>query len=148
VKSRHGFTVVETLIAVVICGLVVLLGYPKVRDGLARTNLRSARTTLVNMVAAARAAGAQTNRITWLKWNGNTAMVMARPRLAPGAGNADTIGAVNNLATLYGVTVNSGQTDSIRFDRYLARVNPVTLTVTKGSHYETISMDGMGRVLK
>jgi prepilin-type N-terminal cleavage/methylation domain-containing protein len=150
VKSRNGFSLVETMIVVVITGIIVLLGYPKVRDGLVRNNLRSARTTLVNMVAAARAAGAQTNRTTWLKLEGNKALVMARPRLVDLAGsNADTIGTVNNLQTLYGVTVASGaDPDSIRFDRYLALVNPVTLTVSKGSHSETVSLDGMGRVLK
>lgn len=147
-KSRNGFSLVETMIAVVLAGLVVLLGFPKVREGLVRNNVRSARTTLINMVAAARAAGAQTNRTTWLTFEGNKVMVIARPRLVTLAGSdADTIGTVNDLGTLYGVTVASAVA-SIRFDRYIARVNPITLTVSKGGHSEAVSLDGMGRVLK
>ena len=153
-KSRTGFTVVETMIVVVIAGLVVLLGFPKLRQAIAQSNVRGARTTVVNMLARARAGAMQTNRQTWLKVESNTAIVLARPRRLPGVGTADTLGAIQNLSTQYGVTVTSSRTagspDSIQFDpRGLASgfaAEGVTITVAKGPHSNQIKVDMLGRI--
>ncbi len=146
---RTGFTLIETLITIVIVGLLVLIAYPKVSSALMTNNMRSARTALVNMVAKARAASLQSSRITWLKFEGDRAVILARPRRVLAAGSdADTIGAVLNFAE-YGMGVSGA--DSIRF-------NPgglgsglgggVTLQVYHGSYNESIQIDGMGRVTK
>ena len=85
VRSRSGFTLIEALIVVVILGLIMVIGYPKVGAAMAKTDLRSARTTVINLVATARAASVQTNRRTWIKLEGNRAYVLARPRADSGA---------------------------------------------------------------
>src|SRR5687767_10142127 len=102
----NGFTIIETMMVVTILGAVTLIGYPRMRDGMTRTNVRGARTTLINLLSKARTAATQTNRITLLKIEGNNAFVLARPRLVAAAGsNADTLGAVEPLGDIYGVTV-------------------------------------------
>ena len=150
VPRRDGFTLVETLVVVVLLGLIVLIGFPKMRAALGRSDLRGARTTMINMVAAARAASVQGNRLTWIKFQGNTAHVLARPRVVPAGGsNADTVGAVRNLSTQYGVTVVA--TDSIQFDPRgfgTAFGGTKTIVLSKGGHSSTITIDGLGRVRK
>ncbi len=152
VRSRSGFTLIEMLIVVVILGLIVLFGYPKVGAAMAKTDLRSARTTVINLVATARAASVQTNRRTWIKFEGNKAYVLARPRQKVGAGTADTVGTVQNLSAQYGVTLATGaDPDSIQFDPRGFGANlglGVTVTLSRNSHAETVTLDGLGRVIK
>jgi prepilin-type N-terminal cleavage/methylation domain-containing protein len=149
VQSRNGFTLVETLIVVVLLGLIVLIGFPKMSSAMARSDLRGARTTMINMVATARAASVQSNRLTWVKFEGSTAHVLARPR-QDGAVGADTVGVVRDLSDQYGVTVAAG-VDSIQFDPrgFGAGFGDTTaIVLTRAGHSSTITIDGLGRVRK
>jgi Tfp pilus assembly protein FimT len=152
VRSRTGFTLIATLIVVVLLGLLVLIGFPRLSTALVRTEVRGARTSMINLVAKARAAAAQSNRRTWIRFNGNSAYVLARPRLTVGGGgNADTVGSVQDFAELYKVTVTAG-VDSIQFDpRGIGSgfdANGVTVVLDRDGHSSTITIDGLGRVTK
>jgi len=149
VRRRDGFTLVEALIAVVILGLIVLIGFPKMSSAMVQSDLRSARTTMVNMVATARAASVQSNRLTWIKFEGNTAHVLARPRV-DGAAGADTVGGVQDLSDLYDVAVVPG-VDSIQFDPRgfgMGFGTDVAIVLSRSGHSSTITVDGLGRVRK
>ncbi len=149
-RSRHGFTLVEALIVVVILGLIVLIGFPKISAAMVRSDLRSARTTMINLVATARAASVQTNRRTWVKFEGATAYVVARPRRMAGAGDADTVGMVQDLSAQYGVALAAGA-DSIQFDPRGFGVSfgdTTSIVLSRNSHSETVTLDGLGRVIK
>jgi len=148
VRSRSGFTLIEALIVVVVLGLIMVIGYPKVGAAMGKTDLRSARTTVINLVATARAASVQTNRPTWIKFEGNKAYVLARPRKKAGAGTADTVGTVQDLSAQYKVTV-APVLDSIQFDPRGFGVSLAdTVTLTRNGHTETVRLDGLGRVIK
>jgi prepilin-type N-terminal cleavage/methylation domain-containing protein len=146
-----GFTLVETLMVVVILGAVALIGVPKMQSGMTSTNLRGARTSLTSLVAKARASATQTNRMTLLKIEGNNAYVLARPRLVPLAGStADTVGSVRPLDQLYGVTITA-PIDSIRFDpRGLGSGfgSGTTFLLSRDGHTDSIRVDGLGRVTR
>jgi prepilin-type N-terminal cleavage/methylation domain-containing protein len=149
---RRGFSLVEMLIVVVMIGIMLGIGFPKMRAGMANNNVRAARTALINMMAGARNASSQTNRSAWVKIEGNRAVVLARPRqdgVKTGTINADTIGPVQNLGTLYGVTVTA-TVDSFRFNPTLTSLDVVgtTFTISRSGHVETVAVDGLGRVLK
>jgi len=148
---RGGFTLIEMLVALVVVSLVLLIGLPKFSSAMTSQNLRGSRTTVVNMLVKARAASTESNRLTWLKVSGNKAWILARPRISAGAGNADTLGVVEDLNKRYGTTVAMSR-DSIGFDpRGIASElggGAVTLTVTKSSHSEVVTIDALGRVVK
>jgi prepilin-type N-terminal cleavage/methylation domain-containing protein len=149
---RRGFTLIETLVALVVVSLLLLIGLPKFTSAMTAQNLRGARTTVVNMLAKARAASTQSNRLTWLKVSGNKAWILARPRSSVLAGSdADTLGVVEDINKRYGAAVVMSR-DSIGFDpRGIASElggAPVTLTVSKSGHTEQVTIDAMGRVVK
>jgi prepilin-type N-terminal cleavage/methylation domain-containing protein len=150
-NRTNGFTLIETMLVVTILGAMMLIGFPRMRDGMTRSNVRGARTTLINLLAKARTAATQTNRVTLLKIQGNNAFVLARPRLvADGISNADTLGAVEPLGAIYGVTVTA-LIDSVRFDpRGLGTGfgGGTDFLVSKNGKTETIRVDGLGRVTK
>jgi prepilin-type N-terminal cleavage/methylation domain-containing protein len=147
---RKGFSLVEMLIVVAILGILVAIGLPRMRAGMINNNVRAARTTVINMIAAARSAAAQTNRSTWVKIQGGRALVLARPRLVWLSGSdADTIGPIQNLTQLYGVTVTA-TVDSFRFNPTLTTLGAVStkFTITRDGRIDTVVVDGLGRVLK
>lgn len=150
-SQRKGFTLVETLMVVVILGALVLIAYPKVSAGMLQSNLRSSRTTTANMLAKARIAAMQSNRSTWIKFQGNRVWVIARPRRKPPlTEQVDTIGAVQDLMALYGSTV-SFPGDSIQYDpRGWASgfATDSVVTISHGGKYQDIMLDGLGRVRK
>jgi prepilin-type N-terminal cleavage/methylation domain-containing protein len=152
VSHRRGFTLIEMLMVILIIAMLVLIGYPKVSRAMVKTNVRGARTTLANMFAKARTVATQTNRKTRLKFSGNRVWIVASPRLLAGAGTVDTIGPVENLNTLYGVSVTSSPVvDSVTFDpRGLAGGFGATSTlkVARSGHTDSIVVDGVGRVVK
>ena len=144
-RARSGFTLIEALVCVVVLGLICLIGFPKISAAMVRSDLRSARTTVVNLVATARAASIQTGQRTWVKFDGNNALVLIRDA----AGATDTIGAVQNLSAQYAVTVVG--VDSIAFDPrgFGASFGDTTsVTLSRNSHSETVTLDGLGRVIK
>lgn len=153
-RSRNGFTLVETLIVVVIFGLLTAVAFPKLRSALVQNDLRGARTMTINLVAKARAAATQSNRRTWVRFAGNSAYVLARPRQAAGAGNADTVGGVQNLYDVYKVNLSvlTAGVDSIQFDpRGIGsgfNTSGVTIQLSRGGYTSSIVIDGFGRVSK
>jgi prepilin-type N-terminal cleavage/methylation domain-containing protein len=145
-----GFTVIEMLLVITILGIVTLIGLPRMSAGRSSASVRGARTTLVNMLARTRIAAMETSRITLLKIDGNNAVILMRPRLLPGAGNADTLGAVAPLGDSYGVSVTA-TIDSVRFDpRGLATGfgTGTTFLLARNGFTETVRVDGLGRVTK
>jgi prepilin-type N-terminal cleavage/methylation domain-containing protein len=151
VSEKKGFTLVEMVIVVVLIGIVTLIGFPKVSSGLAKSNLRSSRTTLANMFAKARAFSVQANRRTSINFNGNNVVVTASPRTLAGTGTVDSVGAVQKLDLLYGVTLipPSGVT-SVAYDpRGFGSLGVSrTFVVTRNSKRDSIIVDGLGRVTK
>jgi prepilin-type N-terminal cleavage/methylation domain-containing protein len=156
VRSRDGFTLIETLIVVVLLGLIVLIGFPKISSAMVQNDLRGARTTMVNMMAAARAASVQSNRLTWIKFEGNTAHVLARPRVLAAGGVGfdppDTVGAVKDFAQIYGVAVafEPGK-DSIQFDPRGFGTGfgaEASIVLSRSGRSSTITIDALGRVRK
>ncbi|MBA3258891.1 MAG: prepilin-type N-terminal cleavage/methylation domain-containing protein [Gemmatimonadales bacterium] len=151
-RRRDGFTLVETLIVVVLMGLLVLMAFPKMSSAMVRNDLRGARTSMVNLVAKARTVAAQSGRRAWIKFEGNTAHVLARPRLTvAGAGDADTVGAIQDLAEVYKVGVDAS-VDSIQFDPTGIGTGlgaeVATIVLVRGDYSSTITIDGLGRVTK
>jgi prepilin-type N-terminal cleavage/methylation domain-containing protein len=147
---RGGFTLLEILTVIVILGTLTLIGLPRLNAGMTKASVRGARTTLINLLAKARTAATQTNRIALLKLEGNHAFVLLRPRLLPGAGNADTLGPVERLDDSYGVTITA-TVDSVRFDPRglgMGFGTGTTFSVARNGITEAIMVDGLGRVTK
>jgi len=150
---RGGFTLIETLVALVVVSLLLLIGLPKFTSAMSQQNLRGSRTAVINMLVKAQAASTTSNRLTWLKVStGGKAWIIARPRLvAAGTSTVDTLGLVEDLNKRYGVTMSYTGADSVGFDpRGIASLaaSSVVFTVNKSGHSESITIDKLGRVVK
>ncbi len=150
-RSRNGFTLVETLITVVVFGLVALIGYPKLSATMNKSNLRSARGAMINLVSKAQIASSQQGRRTWIKFDGNKAYVIARPPKI-GANTVDTVGPVMNFSQVYGTTVTfTAGADSIQFNPtgVASGLNAtVYVWLARSGYRDSLRIDGLGRVTK
>jgi prepilin-type N-terminal cleavage/methylation domain-containing protein len=151
-RRRAGFTIIETMIAVVIVALMSVMAYPKLRNSMIKANVRGARNQLANMLTAARTVSEQSNRNTTLIFNGNVARIEASPRRkTTGSGTLDTVGTLVNLSTVYGTTValSNGATQVPYSPRGLTSLTQdLKITVTRSGYTDSVMVDKLGRVRK
>jgi prepilin-type N-terminal cleavage/methylation domain-containing protein len=148
VSRRRGFTLVETLIVVVVIGLVSLIGLPRFQHAWAHSNVLSSKAKITSLYARARASAVESSRTAILVVNGGNAYVVARPRLSgPAAGVFDTITPVENLYTQYRVSLTA-DVDSIRVAPTGLGLGGAQVVLTKGSYADTVFINQYGRILK
>lgn len=147
-QRRSGFTLIELLIVIVIIGAISMFAFPRLQAAYRGSALRGARARLVTVYGAARAAAVQTNRPVRVHFAGNAMWVTATPRLATsGSGTADTIGPVQSLYDVFGVTITTG-VDSLLLDPRGLGLNGGTIVLGNASGADTITITGFGRVIR
>lgn len=149
VRSRKGFTLIETLMVVVVIGLAGLIAFPKFSEALGASNMRSARVKVTSLYANARAAAASSGRTAYLHLAGGQVYVTATPRrkLPIGANTQDTLTSPTSVYTQYGVSVTADK-DSIRIDPAGIGRDSVLIRLTKGVRVDTVRISQYGRVLQ
>jgi prepilin-type N-terminal cleavage/methylation domain-containing protein len=148
VLRRGGFTLVETLMVVVVMGLVTLIALPTLQNAWAHTSVLSAKGKVTSLYYKTRASAIESSRTAILVVNGGNAYVVARPRLVtlPGS-SVDTITPVENLYTQFQVSLTSN-VDSVRVTPTGLGAGGAQLVLTKGSYADTLSINQYGRIVK
>ncbi len=149
---RSGFTMLELMVVIVIVGVLALIGFPKIKDAIQKTYVRSARVATGTYVATARAAAIQRGcrGVVHFSPSAGSVWVTVCPRMAPGGGTIDTIGAVSQLGTLYNVTLSDTQ-DSVQFDPRGLRLNNNSTTVrftASSGEQDSIVINQLGKVVR
>jgi prepilin-type N-terminal cleavage/methylation domain-containing protein len=146
--NMRGFTLVEALIAIVVAGLLGLMGFPTLASSMSRHSAWNARAVAISKYGRARAIAVETGRATTLSWTGNVAVITATPRLA-GPGTLDTIGQPEDFGTLYGVTVSGVPGTALTIDpRGLGTSASATIFFTRDRVRDSVMVTGYGRVVK
>ncbi len=147
-SRRHGFTLIEMLMVVVIISLTTLMAVPRFRAAVNRSNMLSARAKVMASFSAARAAAAGSGRVTTMHVSGNSVWVTATPRLkTSGSGMVDTIVLPKNLYTLYGITATP-TVGTVVLNQTGLGSNGSDIVLSHGSLGDTIRISQYGRVLK
>jgi prepilin-type N-terminal cleavage/methylation domain-containing protein len=150
VSRRHGFTLVEMLMVVVIISLTTLMALPRFRDLVNRSNLLSARAKVMSSFSAARATAAGSGRVTTMNISGNRVWVTAAGRLKIpiGANTIDTIVLPKNLSTMYGVTATPSNGTTVVLNQTGLGIAANNIVLSHGTLADTIKISQYGRVLK
>lgn len=144
---RDGFTLVELVMVIVVAGLILIIGVPRMNSAVVDSNIRGARNSVHNMLAQARAGATEYGRATAVRFNGNQAYVtVATGQLV---NPLDTLGEVRNLNREFGVTVGASAA-LVSYDPRGFGLNGgnVTLTFTRSGHADTLVVSSFGRVLQ
>ena len=149
---RLGFTTIELLIVIVLIGVIVTIGFPRIRRTLDTTNVRSARVYLGTAVATARAAAVQRGCravVHFTSGASGTVWVTTCSRANPAA--LDTIGGVVQLASRFNVTL-AVTTDSIRFDPngLSPETAAASIQITGATSYghDSVHVNQLGKVVR
>ena len=143
---RNGFTVIEWMMVMVISGLIMLVAFPKVRQGIIKSAIKSARSDIVSMHSKARNAAVQNGKTTYVAFSGNSAVVLME--VAPGAASwADTLDGVQDMSDKYGVTLSVTE-DSLKFDPRGFGVQGGSIYIRRSGYADTITVSGFGRVVQ
>lgn len=139
---RAGFSLIELMIVITIIGLMLAMAMPRIQDTLVRRNLQGSRAAVVNLYARARVTALQQRRTTTVNFNGTSAWITA-PRAA---GGLDTVGAVTNLLTQYGVAVAATGNITITPTGLVNAGTPIQINVTKSGKSDSVMVSGYGRL--
>ena len=136
---RNGFTLIEMMIVIVIMGIMLAMATPKLHDWSASADARGARTAATSLLAKARAAAIQNNKVTTAAFSGTSGAVFV-------PATNDTLQQVA-LGSEYGVTM-SPSSWSVTYDpRGIGGFqDPVTVTFTKSGKTSSLTVSGYGRV--
>src|SRR5438034_10782028 len=92
---RSGFTLIEMITVVALIGMMVLIGFPKIRRALDKTNVRATRDALSTQAAIARAVAVQRGcRSVLHVTSGSAATVWVTTQCRA---KVDAVGAVDNV---------------------------------------------------
>jgi prepilin-type N-terminal cleavage/methylation domain-containing protein len=151
--SRRGVTFLELMVVVVIVGVIAMMGFPKIKDAIDKTNVRSARVAAGTVVATAREAAIKRGCTGVVHFNASTGTmwVTVCPRMSTtGSGTIDTVTMVEKIDKLYNVAM-SETLDSVQFDpRGLSLTNAqstVLFTTTSGAR-DSILINPLGKVVR
>ena len=145
-RRRRGFTLVETVMVLVVVSLCGLIAFPKFTQAMATSNLNSAKNKLTTLYGSARAA-AGGGRVAYLHLGGNLIYATASPRTMAGVGTRDTVTPIENVYAQYGIALTSTR-DTIRIDPSGMGRDSAVIVLTKGSQTTTIRISQYGRILK
>lgn len=151
--TRSGFTIMELMVVVAIIGVIAMVGFPKIKNAIQKTNVRSARVATSTYVATARQAAIQRgcrSAVHFTSGSAGTVWVTVCPRMTPtGSGTIDTLGVVTKLAKLYNVSLSQTR-DSVEFDpRGLSLTglqSSVTFAGTDGTR-DSVVINMLGKVV-
>jgi prepilin-type N-terminal cleavage/methylation domain-containing protein len=153
-SPRRGFTLVELLVTLGVVAVLMAIGFPKVREALVKSQVRAARSSVMTLYNSARARAVRDGRSMTLHFNTTSTWVTGQPRRVDASSQpctCDTVGVVQNLATIYGVALNATPA-SFRVDARGLGVQAFTsgtqVIITRGSARDSILISGYGRVSK
>jgi Tfp pilus assembly protein FimT len=124
---------------------MALFAWPKVVPAFDRSQVRSARSAIVNKYNQARINARQSSRRTFLTRNGDVLWIEREPRVIPLFGSdRDTVGQFLSLNGSYGVTVR-GLT-SLTIDPRGLTAGIGILVVSRGTAIDSVVISDYGRV--
>src|SRR5688572_31124711 len=107
--GRKGFSTIEMIMVIVLIGIIATIGFPRLRRGLEKQNIRSAKAMLSTMVATARGSAIQRGCAATLNLSSDSVWVTACGVNPPAA--SVTVGTAKRVGAEFNVTLSASSAD-------------------------------------
>jgi prepilin-type N-terminal cleavage/methylation domain-containing protein len=145
--GRKGFSMIEMLVVVILIGIIATIGFPRLRDGLEKQNVRSAKALIATLAATARGAAIQRGCSATLNLTVDSIWVSACGVNPPAA--SVQVGTKKLVGDDFSVTLSSTAASVVYDPRGISTVfQPTTVYVTGPQYSDSVVINEVGRVSK
>jgi len=143
--GRKGFSTIEMIIVVILIGLIASIGFPRLRDGLEKQNVRSAKALIATLAATARGAAIQRGCSATLNMTVDSIWVTACGVNPPAA--SVQVGTKKLVGDEFSVTLNPSAASVVYDPRGITTQFQTTTIGVIGPHYsDSVVINEVGRV--
>ncbi len=145
--GRKGFSMIEMIVVVILIGIIATIGFPRLRDGLEKQNVRSAKALIATLAATARGAAIQRGCSATLNLTVDSIWVSACGVNPPAA--SVQVGTKKLVGDDFSVTLSSTAASVVYDPRGISTVfQPTTVYVTGPNYSDSVVINEVGRVSK
>lgn len=145
--DRKGFSLIEMMFVFVLAGVIMAIGYPRLRNSLEKSNIRSSKALLSTLVATARGTAVQRGCNATLNMTVDSVWVTACG-VNPVAASV-TVGTKKLVGSEFGVSLVPSSA-SIVYDPRGIRTQFLSTSVKiVGAHYtDSVVINQVGKVIR
>jgi prepilin-type N-terminal cleavage/methylation domain-containing protein len=142
---RRGFSTIEMIIVIVLIGLIASIGFPRLRQGLEKQNVRSAKALIATLASTARGTAVQRGCSATLNLTVDSIWVSACGVNPPAA--SVQVGTKKVVGSEFSVTLVPTRASVIYDPRGIATVfQPTTIRVIGPRYRDSVVINELGRV--
>jgi prepilin-type N-terminal cleavage/methylation domain-containing protein len=145
--GRKGFSTIEMIIVVILIGVIASIGFPRLRDGLEKQNVRSSKALIATLAATARSTAIQRGCSATLNISGDSVWVTACGVNPPAA--SVQVGTKKLVGSEFNVSLSSSAATVVYDPRGMSTVFQATTVRVIGPHYrDSVVINEVGKVTK
>lgn len=147
--GRNGFSTIEMIIVVILIGLIATIGFPRLRRGLEKQNIRSTKAMIATMVATARGTAIQRGCVATLNLASDSVWVTACGVTGNPPPASVVVGTAKQVRGELNVTLSASQ-PTIRYDPRGIRLSLIrtTVRVIGPSYQDSVVINEVGKVTR
>lgn len=144
---RNGFSTIEMIIVVILIGIIAAIGFPRLRRGLEKQNVRSSKALIATLAATARGTAIQRGCRATLNVSGDSVWVTACGVNPPAA--SVQVGTKKLVGSEFGVALSATQPTVVYDPRGISTVFQITTIRVIGPHYrDSVIINQVGKVTR
>ncbi len=145
--GRKGFSLIEMMFVFVLAGVIMAIGFPRLRNSLEQQNIRSSKALLGTLAATARGTAVQRGCSATLNMTVDSVWVTACGVNPPAA--SVQIGTKKLVGEEFGVTLAPSAAAIVYDPRGIATVFQSTTVRIIGAHYsDSVIINAVGKVTR
>lgn len=147
--NRNGFSTIEMIIVVILIGTIAAIGFPRLRDGLEKQNIRSSKALIATLAATARGTAIQRGCSATLNMSSDSVWVTACGLAGNPPPLSVAVGTKKLVGREFSVTLAPSVATIVYDPRGIAtQFVPRTVQVI-GPHYrDSVVINEVGRVMR
>ena len=147
--GRKGFSLIEMMFVFVLAGVIMAIGYPRLRDGLEKQNLRSSKALLATLAATARGTAVQRGCNATLNMTTDSVWVTACNLLPPPAPTTVQVGTKKLVGDEFGVRLAPGASSIVYDPRgILTQFQRTSIRIMSTHYTDSVVINEVGKVTR